>query len=377
MASIYVATVQTPEFNENLAIGWFTSEAPGDPLNDGCGLIIHAALGDNGELWLRLGNGCLRAFRRLKNIRIYYGVVLQERGAIYYAAAASGAHGLAAFPNMRPIAVDPFNRDKVLYAGVHQCALGQIGFRVDTRVHGIHIEQLTEFAGQGTAQVFDDLIGDGPLMTAGGAWRIVCGAVYCTADGAKSGASRSSAFVDASVPSGLVHALIENTGDVGSVGLIWRFKDSANHWRLELSERGTSLVKLENGVPTTIAMDAKRRLGRGPARSVQITDFLGRIGCYLDAELLFDAWIEDGFGETEGGVGLWFDGNGCPTIRDFQAHPREVSMPSAVRFDPPWCRRGKSLVIADRFVGSPGMLAGQSPEHGGGSMGEDFREWLA
>jgi hypothetical protein len=41
-------------------------------------------------------------------------------------------------------------------------------------------------------------------------------------------------------------------------------------------------------------------------------------------------------------------------------------MPSAVRFDPPWCRRGKKTIFVDRFVGSPGALAGASPEHGAG-----------
>ena len=40
---------------------------------------------------------------------------------------------MAALPMMRPIAIDPFNSDALVYAGVHQCVLGQIGFRVDTR----------------------------------------------------------------------------------------------------------------------------------------------------------------------------------------------------------------------------------------------------
>ena len=71
-------TYKLPNHNENLAIGWFTSEAPKDPLVDGCGLVIHAAEGENGELWTRVGDRCLSAFRQLKNIEVHYLIALRE-----------------------------------------------------------------------------------------------------------------------------------------------------------------------------------------------------------------------------------------------------------------------------------------------------------
>ena len=117
------------DINENLAVGWFSSSAPTDPTSDGCCFVIHAAEGENGELWARVAGHCLSAFRQLQNLRVYYVVVLRDRGAIYYAAALDNAHALPGLPKLRPIAIDPFNDDDILYAGIHQAVLGQIGFR--------------------------------------------------------------------------------------------------------------------------------------------------------------------------------------------------------------------------------------------------------
>jgi hypothetical protein len=354
-----------PDFNENLAVGWFTSAAPSNPLVDGCGFIVHAAEGENGELWARVGKRCLSAFRRLQNLRIYYVIALRERGAVYYAAATAGAHGVAGFPMMRPIAIDPFNADETLYAGIHQCALGQIGFRVDTRVHGIHIEPMPEFASPfGTAHAGDCMTGRGPLAGAsdcGGQWRAVLGKVERGPAGAAAvGGCDALALLYPAAPSGLVHALVEAGEGAAQVGLVWRARGEDSYWLLKVSERNSTLMCVENGVERQVAIDPLRGLKPRATHSIQVLDASGQVGCYLDGERLFDAWFEDGALDGATGVGVWLGGQA--RIRDFEAHPREVPMPASLGFAAAWMRLGETLRIADGFTGPPGELAGRAPE---------------
>ena len=192
-------TYRGSNIDENLAVGWFPSEAPINPVEEGCGFVVHAAEGENGELWARVGKQCLSAFRRLKNVHVYYVVALREQGAVCYAAADQKAHGLAAFPMMRPIAIDPFNKDEMLFAGVHQSALGQIGFRVDTRVQAVQVGRIPEFSTLfGTAHAADALAkaGRGKSLQSGGGgiFRRTLAITYPS--------------VDPGRPSGLIHGLL-------------------------------------------------------------------------------------------------------------------------------------------------------------------------
>lgn len=353
-------TYKLPDLNENLAVGWFSSEAPLNPLADGCGVIVHAAEGENGELWVRVGPGCLSALRRIKNLQIYYIVALRERGAAYYAAAVDGAYGLAGFPMMRPIGIDPFNGDEILYAGIHQCVLGQIGFRVDTRVHGVQIEQISELMSRfGTAHVGDTMTGAGLVEDAKGwnqRWRAVHGALKRTAAGAMADVVDSLAVIDPGAPSGLVHALVEAGASLASVGFVWRFHNEENYWLLRTSSKGCTLVRVDQGVETLVAHDPERRLRPHVMHSVQILDACHQIGCYLDGERLFDAWFEDEFLEDATGVGVWFGTQGNVQLRDFEAHPREVPMPATISLSGPSSRLGEHVEFADDFAGSPGDL---------------------
>ncbi|WP_343225702.1 DNA-binding protein [Oricola nitratireducens] len=364
-------TFGMPDLNENLALGWFTTKAPADPPKDGCGFIMHAAEGENGELWARVGNRCLSAFRRLMNLQVQYVVVLRERGAVYYAAASQGAHGMAAFPMMRPVAIDPFNDDEILYPGIHQSALGQIGFRVDTRVHGVRILQLPELASPfGTAHAGDPLTGNGPIEDGdhpNPEWHILKGSIIRTGSGAVNGASDALAIADPGAISGLVHAMID-TGDAPTAaGLAWRVVDRDNYWLCRVSSDDCKLVRVTAGVETVVASDARHRLGANAEHSLQILDSHGQIGCYLNGDHLFDAWIEDDHLEGATGVGLWLGGNPVAAglrMREFEAHPRAVPIPEAIRFDPPWSRFGGQTVYEDDFAGAQENLAEHVPQGG-------------
>jgi hypothetical protein len=358
-------TFLQPPLNENLAVGWFTSEAPGAPPNDGCGFVIHAAEGENGELWARVGSRCLSAFRRLKNLRVYYVVVLRKRGAIYYAAASQGAHGLPGFPMMRPIAIDPDNDDETLYAGIHQSVLGQIGFRVDTRVYGVHIERLPEFSSvSGMALACDPLPGNWPPEDAGGlhgGWRVR----RVTVTGVEGDDIRL-AVLEPNAPSGLIHALIDAGDSPARIGIAWRILDTSNFWLLSLSTECCTLGRVHNGRQELLACDTRRVFAPNATHSVQILDGGGQIGCYLDGERLFDAWFEDPALEDATGVGMLLNEECAVRVRDFEAHGREVPMPSAIRFDGPWQRVGEHIGAADDFGGASGDLDGRTPTLGDG-----------
>src|SRR5690606_294838 len=175
----------------------------------------------------------------------------------------------------RPIAIDPFNTDKTLYAGIHQCVLGQIGFRVDTRIHGVHIGQIPELTRPfGTAHAGDSLTGQGELKgkaPLGGTWHILGGRIARTERGAVAD-GKALALLDPGVPSGRVHALFETTDIPTASGLVWRVRDSENFWLLKLSDNGCFLVRVENGAEIAVAYDETHGIGQKMTHSVQILD---------------------------------------------------------------------------------------------------------
>lgn len=353
-----------PACDENLAVGWFGSETPAEPAADGCGFVVHAALGDNGELWARHGGRCLPALRGLKNVRVYYIVILREHGAVCYAAAGPESATLPAMPMMRPIAVDPCNHRTDVYAGVHQSVLGQIGFRVDTRVHGIRVDRIPEIAVAGPGQVGDVLTGSGGIGAPG--WEVLRGAARRTGRGAVCNGSEALAVLDRPQETGLIHAMIEVTGTAGGVGIVWRVVDARNYWALELDGDAARLVRYEDGARELVAVDTGRSLQSRAACSVQVTDAAGQVGCYLDGERLFGRWIDAPADERPARAGFWLAGEEEAALRDFECHPRVVPVPAQLQFPGPWRRFGSRVVLSDRFAGPAGPLHGRAPVTGPG-----------
>lgn len=350
-------TYRGPNINENLAVGWFPSEVPVNPVEEGCGFVVHAAEGENGELWARVGKQCLSAFRRLKNLHLYYVVALREQGAVYYAAADQKAHGLAAFPMMRPIAIDPFNRDEKMFAGVHQSALGQIGFRVDTRVQAVHVGRIPEFSTAfGTAHAADAIVEGlpGGIAAIGGRWR-------CLQD-----AGDTLFIIDPGHTSGLIHGLVDVAAASDVCGLVWRFRDEDNFWLLKLSTLGCTLVSRQSGKEIMIATNTGLALRECTTHSVQILDWDGQVSCFLDGIRLFDAAAGIDSVENAAGVGIWKSCDSASRWHRFEAHPCEVPIPLMAPLEVPWNQLGTSLHYADGFTGAAGELDGRTTELGGG-----------
>ena len=374
---IRVDAKPVPKVDENLAIGFFPTEAPSNPLNTGNGFVMHATGAENGELWARCGDQCLPAVRSVQNLQIHYVVVLRERGAIYYASSVPGANGLGTYPNMRPLAIDAFNDDRSVYAGVHQAALGQIGFRLDTRIYGVRVVDLAQWTtGWGSAHAADSLKGIGTLSSAaaevGGAWQQVAGQFERTSDGAVATRDESIAVVRTSAPSGLIHVLAHaGVSTEDSVSVIWRYADANNFWRLTLSSAGCELALHENGIPSRIAYSEAARLRSGSVHSLQVLDEGNRLGAFVDGALVFGERFRDRRLSHATGVGIaaWRSVDGA-RLASFEAHPRECPLPPSLDQGAPWWRMGKQAIVTDNFEGPPRELDGKPTTSGGKTWGK-------
>ncbi|MCC7207428.1 MAG: nucleotide-binding protein [Anaerolineae bacterium] len=355
--------------NENLAVGWFTAPVPGesDSLPEGDAFVMHALGAENGELWAQVGDAPLPAVRGVQNVPICYVVILREQGAAYYAASLPNAHGLAAHPDMRPLAIDPFHAEEDVYAGVHQPVLGQIGFRAETRVYGVSVAETPAWAAwYGTAHAADALSGGGPLgesaAEAGGAWRAVSGEFHRRPQGAAGNeATANIALLQPEGPSGLIHALIEfDTPDAGAVGLVWRAASARDYWILKVGPRESSLSVVEGGAPHTVFSDTHPTLPVGMPLSLQILDDGRQIAAFLNGALRFARRVEDTRLTGEVGVGVWADAAAPGAhIRQFEAHPRSIPIPPALDHGAPWQRQGERTVIEETFEGQARPLDGK------------------
>lgn len=358
-----------PELDENLAVGWFPVEVPAGPLSGGNALVMHATGPENGELWANIGNAPLKAIRSVQNLPIYYVVILRDRGAAYYAASVEGANGLPAFPNMRPLAIDSTESGSVVYPGVHQSVLGQKGFRLDTRVYGTRVEQLEELATwYGTAHAADRLRGNGFLAGSrsetGTVWSVHSGRFVRTDQGAQSFEGQSLATVGASVPAGLIHVISE-VGAAGKVemGVVWRFCDENNYWRLLVSDTGCRLSLREHGDWTDLCESTTHCLQPGISNSVQLLDDGGQMSFHLNGNLLFGTRFHDARLAASPDAGL-IASAGDITLHSFEVHPRTVPLPEALRMGEPWLRTGTEIVLEDPFEGPAGDLEGRKTPKG-------------
>jgi hypothetical protein len=352
-----------PKLDENLAVGWFPNQVPADPLNEGNGLIVHATGAENGELWARVGNNLLSVFKGLQNIQVYYVIILREQGAVYYAASVPNVANLVPYPQLRPLAIDPFNQEPILYAGVHQSTIGQIGFRADTRVYGVQIKQVTELATwYGTAHAADRLVGEQSLADTqaevGGKWLIDSGSFLLTARGLMPTSTDNLALIFPTPASGLIHLLIETSEIVTECSLVWRWQDQNNYWCCRLSSNNCQLRLKENGSWYDIVDHQEDCLKPNAIASVQIVDDGELIGVYLNGNIIGDRQLTDSRLQDAIGIGIGVtETNSRLYFRNFEAHPRAVSLPTQLDFASPWWQEGTNLMVQDDFQGSTSNLS--------------------
>lgn len=319
--------------HENLAVGFFESPGPKDPIRAGHGLVMHSATADNGELWAGVAGSPLRVVRGVRNLPLAVYVALRAQGAVYYVATVPEDPDLPALPWVRPVALDHSGNAPVLYPGVHQRILGEVGYRVDSRVWQVGVARVPALADWcGGASLADRLTGDGDLAGSaadrGGRWRSWEGSATRTATGVL--APEAGTFVlEGESPAGLVHARITTGPRPRLVGLVWRAStEDRSCWRLLAGPDGVELAVLGPQGVEVVATASAPGLRPGSTHSLQVLDDGQVFSLHLDGTLLFDRWFDDG--RLAGGVGAGLTvaaGDHPTTFGDFEAHPRLMRAP--------------------------------------------------
>ena len=343
---------------ENLSIGWFGEIAPDTPAA-GNAITVRTAGAENGDLCTTVARQLSPALRGIQNLQTYYVVVLRERGAAYYAASLPNSYGLGAYPSMRLVGLDSHHAEKSLYAGIYQAALGQVGFRVDTRVYGVRAAVLPDLARwYGTACMADRLIGsesleEGCAAETGQRWQIEEGA-YCRTDMGMVGCDRKNvAIVQVEQPVGAVHVVIKTDEIIEECAVFWRSQDTQNTWALFLSSTRCQLQRCDRGEWIAVATDDGATLAPNAEHSVQILDTGSLFSLYLAGKLLFDRWFTDETLQNAEGVGLLCRGDRT-YFKSIEAHPREILIPDELRISAPWEKRGAQVVLSESFSGDAG-----------------------
>ena len=358
-----------PKIDDNLAVGWFADAVPNNPTEAGNGFVVRATGAENGELLARVGTNLLSVFRGLQNVPICYIVILREQGAAYYAASLPQVYGLPAYPQLRPVAIDAINSDSTLYAGIYQSILGQIGFRADTRVYEIKVETVPELAiWYSTAHAAASLKGQGNLenITAdiGGVWQVISGGFEYSEKGLFATKNNSLAILNPPAASGLLH-LAMIMGDVpADTGIIWRFQDKDNYWCCRLNNKRVCLELIKAGQIETIFVGSEDFLVLNSVTYLQILDDGRELGIYLNGKLLGDRVFSDKRLASATGVGIAiYNLTSDLYLRNFEAHPRTVTIPE-LDLGSPWWREGTSILIQDDFQAWQGDLVGKTTSLG-------------
>jgi hypothetical protein len=358
--------------DDNLALGWFPAEVPPDPLGQGNAFVMHALGPECGDLRARVGLNLLRAVRGVQNVPIYYFVVLRKQGAAYYAASIPRVPGFAVHRSMRPLAIDAFTTDPSVYAGIHQSVLGQIGFRVDTRVYCAQVIDVPAFESwYGSAHSADSLRGVGPLDASvaevGGRWHVLEGHFVRTGDGLVGEASKNVAWLDTDAPAGLVHLLVGTTdARHATVGIMWRVMDRDNYWCLELDGCYCRLSIVRDGVWNRFPPSREHRLAPNSTNSLQVSDDGENIRLYLNGDLLFGTTFSDPRLQDATGIGVRVTGDAaCVTLSSVEVHGRNIPIPDEFDLGERLLGAGARILVSDDFAGSPGDLVGRVTSIGG------------
>jgi hypothetical protein len=368
-----------PKLDENLALGWFPSEVPEDPCAEGNAFVMHALAGRNGELWTTVQSEMLPAISGVQNLPLYLVVVLRADGAAYYAASLPNANGFSAFPILRPLAIDTSAAEPVVFAGVHQSVLGQIGFRVDTRVYAAQVlrEPLAAANWFGTAHAADRFVGVGRLgdtaAEIGGVWGCSESSLERGAQGARFSETTArgvtcTALLAPSTPSGLIHAVFERLdakpgekfdSDAATFGLAFRAVDQDNFWCVETDGSSCWVSLVEDGRHERIASSST--LGDvGSTMTLQVIDDGSLVAAFLNGRAAFDAPVRDTRFADATGVGLRARaGQPGAVVRAFEAHPRAISAPRGLSLPSPWNPSGTQIVAQDDFHGPASDLHGR------------------
>ncbi len=358
-----------PPIRENLAAGWFGEEAPADPAKRGNAFLVRATGIENGALSPRVNSRTPAVVHSLQNVPLYLVVILRDVGAAYYVASLPGTRGAAPYPAMRLVAIDTGATDPLLYAGISQSILGEIGFRADTRVYGIRVADVPELASwHGTAHAADMLQGSGPLGNSdaetGGRWTCLSGSFERGDRGAAPSETPGLVTLTPPAPSGCIHVRVRPTSLAQPAGIVWRVQDSRNFLCLRFTRKDCRLFSVRDGTWEEVAAPYRSRLRAGVDTAIQILDDGAAFRISCNGSDLSPAPHHSGLFQAAAGVGLQADGPGGVIFSAFEAHPRCIPIPHDLMLGEPWSPARPATVAADQFEGSPRELEGTSTTTG-------------
>ncbi|MFV0317407.1 MAG: PIG-L family deacetylase [Microthrixaceae bacterium] len=184
-ATLPAGPLRRPELRENLLIGWYREPVPRRGATPVAAVVHRAGGHQAGELWFRVGANSVKLCDRLQNIPATYALVLHDGLAELHAWSLTGAACFSAANEtglLASISTGPVLEG--LYSVIHQPVLGEVFYRVDTRVDWVRVlaprrdlkEVLDGLASEpfwdpspGETVVVDGFSGDaGPLDTPGG-----------------------------------------------------------------------------------------------------------------------------------------------------------------------------------------------------------------
>lgn len=365
------------ELQENLAVGWFATAVPDELPTTGTCLVGAASTKATGEIRLYGAGKGARILQDVQNVPVLYVLMHREGDVAVFAASQPGTMGFSAHPNMRPLGIvaSPWAAGTPLYAGLHQSVLGEVKYRLDTRVYGVRVAPVPELARWfGTAHAADDLTGDGDLAGSepevGRPWTVIGGALRRTSAGTHTLEERSTAVLSPTDPSGLVRLLLRTGGGATPVDLLWRSEGGERAWRFRVGPEGAALSVHEHE-PEELAATDKWRLRPDTLHDLEIIDDGRTIRALLDGELVFGRSFTDDRLASQMMVGfsLAEPGDDQHCLR-FEAHPRDVPVPQVLdvgvpALPAPPCHDDEVVDLAtDAFDGPTGDLAGTATDDG-------------
>ena len=353
-----------PHHYENLAVGFFPEPVPSDPLKDAHAFVVHAATEDNGELWVASLGRPVRAVRGVLNVPFVFVIVLRHDGeAAYYTSSLPGTTGAAPYPALRPLGIGSIlGGTPSVFGGIQQRILGEVGYRVATRVYGARVAVVPEWGNwYGSAAVADRLYGEGALVgtTAerGATWQeLGASSLQRTPDGVRAtGPEPSGASLSVGTSVGLLRALLRPTAD-GTAEVCWGEPHGATA-RVSVDATGAAVGGLGGAAVDRFALPE----GNTPERVVQVLDDGRRVAVHVDGALLGDRWWPSNGDATEVGIVA----SAGSTVRFFEAHAREIAMPSAIDVGPVWQPPPSRVVFDERFDLTADDLVGSTTPSGG------------
>ncbi|RDI96192.1 hypothetical protein DV704_04585 [Meiothermus sp. QL-1] len=307
---------------ESLAVGFFESLLPPNPLEAGPAFVVQAHPEAHGRLCAAKRRGLHPLLWGLPALPLYLLLVLRERGVVFYAGALEAGRHLPALPLLRPLAVEPYAPPaQRLYAGIFQAVAGEQGYQADTRVYGVRAALWPEGAGWGTALAADPQPQLGRRAARGGVWRLETAGMVLYPE----------------APGGLLHVRL-----LPPAVLRWRYLDPEHHLALELTGREARL-RLRYGSQSLVLAAGPDEGEPTAPRWVQVLDDGRYLGISLDGRPLFpEPLLEPRLAEAHG-VGLVGQG------ADLEVHPREIRLPPWLEPARPALPRGDRVVLDPRL----------------------------